>query len=989
MSVFSRGSEWHRWDYHVHTPASFHYDDRSPDAYDKIIAAIEKSGCSAFGINDYGTIDGYLKLRGKVRKPIFPVVEFRMDKVLRDKNGGTQAINFHILFSNEDAFLERIKAFMQALTFKDYHDRTLSFTEGELAEFAKSQVPGGKEEADKEKLYRLGLSVARVSFDDTLKQLEARHLRDKALIIIPFDEYGGLDHLIGLPEQDGLIKTRIIKQADVLGSSSEAVRRFFLEPSVKCPKDNFDLWFGRPKPIIKGSDAHGVANIGILPKKKDGGELHCWIKSDLTFDGLKQIVYEPEERIVIAATPPHTKDQSKIIDSIVIRQANGWFEDQEIPLNPDLVTIIGGKGSGKTALVDLIAFCGGETDPGRRSFIYKADKEIFGTKLLLKWKNGLSGGEVELSKGLAPSTPSTVRYLSQSFVESLCSHENHEKLETEIENILFQYIPSTDKLGAEKFSSLKELRVEGIQMEMSSISEQLKRLSAEIIELKALLSSRAGLVKQRDDTDKEITELHRNKPKAATPAELKMVEDLKRLMEVKKRLEAEVEGFEIKINKLTLLKTKVQMMRDQVSRYNAEMAAVLVSLGQADLLPGVTAQFPVDAGIILDARIADLTRSAKAVHGVPGAEPVVGKDTILEIDAKIEALNKQCVMESEKQNELKKFNALIAEKELLRKALEQKIAAVDKDAARGIDEKSSLRRNLFVEFFKKLSKKREILDSLYQPLNRQELMMEEGRKIEFYARPSFDAALFVERALEIFHGNKSIIRGKEGFEQLAEGYLDKMGPVFLPADDGCIAQMLTAITDAGDGCKNKPVPEQLRNGKTEKDVEDWLYSLDYFDVEYGIKYDETDLDKLSPGKKGVVLLLIYLTVDKDNRPIIVDQPEENLDNRSVYSTLVKFFRKAKHQRQIIVVTHNPNLVVNGDSEQVIVANFERTAASQPSRIRYIAGAIENSSPLDKTKPNVLDTQGIREHICEVLEGGRDAFAAREQKYGFQRTGKNS
>ena len=89
------------------------------------------------------------------------------------------------------------------------------------------------------------------------------------------------------------------------------------------------------------------------------------------------------------------------------------------------------------------------------------------------------------------------------------------------------------------------------------------------------------------------------------------------------------------------------------------------------------------------------------------------------------------------------------------------------------------------------------------------------------------------------------------------------------------------------------------------------------------------------------------------------------------------------------MTHNPNLVVNGDSEQVIVANFERTAASQPSRIRYIAGAIENSSPLDKTKPNVLDTQGIREHICEVLEGGRDAFAAREQKYGFQRTGKNS
>lgn len=982
MANFTRGSEWHRWDYHVHTPASWKYSDQGPDAYPKIIAAIEKSGCAAFGINDYATIDGYLELRGKVSKPIFPVVEFRMDQVLREKNSGGPALNFHIIFTNEDAYLDKIKSFIYALTFKDYEDRTRNFTEMDLSDFAKNQIKDGKSETDIKVLAKLALSVARVKFDDILQQLKERQLRDKALILVPFDEYGGVDNLLSQPEQDGLIKTHIIRQADILGSSSEKVRRFFLAPSAKCSEEQFKLWFGRPKPIIKGSDAHDVAHVGVLPKKEDGTELHCWIKSDLTFDGLKQIVYEPEERVVVATNPPHQKDLSKVISSLVIRQSNGWFEDQEIPLNSDLVTIIGGKGSGKTALVDLIAFCGGETDPDKRSFIFKADKELFGTKLLLKWKNGLSDGEVEIAKGLAVPVQAKVRYLSQSFVESLCSYENHEKLETEIENILFQYIPPTAKLGVEKFSSLKELRVQGVQMEMDSLSEQIKRLNAEIFELRTLLSSRAGLAKQRDDTDKEITELHRNKPKAVTPEELKAIEDLKCLMSIRKRLEAEIEALEIKINKLTLLKTKVQMMRDQVSRYNIEMSAILTTIGQADLLPSVSAQFPANTTSIIDTRIAELTRSVRAINGTSGIEPGEGKDTLLKIDEKIEVLNKQCSMESEKQNELKKFNTFIAEKELLRKALEQKIAAIDRDASRGIDEKRGLRKVHFVDFFKKLSEKRQILDGLYQPLNRQELMMEDGRKIEFYARPSFDDSRFVERALEIFHGNKSIIRGKEGFEQLAEGYLDELGPTFLPVDDSQIVAMLKTITDAGDGNKNKPVPEQLRNGKTEKDVEDWLYNLDYFDVKHGIKYDETDLAKLSPGKKGVVLLLIYLTVDKDSRPIIVDQPEENLDNRSVYSTLVKFFRKAKHHRQIIVVTHNPNLVVNGDSEQVIVANYERTASSQPTRIRYIAGAIENSSPFDKQKLNILDAQGVREHICEVLEGGKDAFTEREQKYGF-------
>ena len=800
---------------------------------------------------------------------------------------------------------------------------------------------------------------------------------------MPFDEYGGADHIKSKPEQDGLVKTGLIRKADILGSSDATYKKFFSGPSEKVTKEQFTLWFGRPKPLIKGSDAHAPAAVGILPRKQDGVELNCWIKSDLTFEGFKQIVYEPIERISISTAPPHPKDQSRIIDSLTIRQAQGWFEDQEIKLGSDLVTVIGGKGSGKTALVDLLAFCGGELDPHRKSFLFQAEKELKGTKLCLKWRDGLSDGEVELLKPLAAPGTSKVRYLSQSFVEALCSYANQAKLEGEIENILFQYIPATDKLGAEGFASLKELKVRSTLLEVEDISAQISKLTAEIAEHKAELASRGDMVRQRDEINKEITELHRNKPKGTTDAERKAADDLKKMNEVKKALEERIEGVEIKINKLGLIGTRAQVMRDTIQRYNSELATLLSAIGQSDILPALSAQFPDGAQAVISARVAELTREVGVLKGDPKfSRPADGPKTLVDIIKEMDELSKQCSAESEKQAEIAKFNELISEKEQVRKALEQKVAEIDKNAARLIDEKQVQRRGLFAGFFKKLDDKRRILDELYQPLNRQNLMVDEGRQIAFYARPKFQMEAFVQAAESIFHGVKSVIRGREGFEHLAENIWDKISGAWPPKDDIAILEALSTLQKIEEGKAPKPIRDQLRQTKSEKDVEDWLYSTSFYDVEYGIKYDETDLDKLSPGKKGVVLLLIYLAVDKDNRPLIVDQPEENLDNRSVYSTLVKFFRKAKQHRQIIVVTHNPNLVVNGDSEQVIVANFERAPSTQPAKIRYLAGSLENSNKLDDSKANVLDKQGVREHVCEVLEGGKDAFAAREQKYGF-------
>ena len=106
----------------------------------------------------------------------------------------------------------------------------------------------------------------------------------------------------------------------------------------------------------------------------------------------------------------------------------------------------------------------------------------------------------------------------------------------------------------------------------------------------------------------------------------------------------------------------------------------------------------------------------------------------------------------------------------------------------------------------------------------------------------------------------------------------------------------------------------------------WLFGTDHITVQYDLFYDGVDIRKLSPGTRGIVLLLLYLALDEtDDRPLIIDQPEENLDPKSVFEELVPLFVAAKTKRQVIMVTHNANLVINTDADQIVVAEASQVA----------------------------------------------------------------
>jgi hypothetical protein len=229
------------------------------------------------------------------------------------------------------------------------------------------------------------------------------------------------------------------------------------------------------------------------------------------------------------------------------------------------------------------------------------------------------------------------------------------------------------------------------------------------------------------------------------------------------------------------------------------------------------------------------------------------------------------------------------------------------------------------------------------------------------------------RGMEVLDRRKSVYRETSELEIA----LKKLWNEIESADFGQ-KSVRTAITELLDSFLTQDgekvaITTQLRKNYTPRDFADWLFAVDGFTVTHSVRFDGKDLQLLSPGEKGIVLLLLYLEAEsEDNRPLIIDQPDDNLDNLSVYPSLIDYFRARKATRQIIIITHNPNLVINTDAEQVIVANFD---GSRSPKIAYRAGALEDTN---LTGPII----GIREEACKILEGGTKAFQLREQRYAI-------
>ncbi|WP_322628791.1 AAA family ATPase [Halothiobacillus sp.] len=295
------------------------------------------------------------------------------------------------------------------------------------------------------------------------------------------------------------------------------------------------------------------------------------------------------------------------------------------------------------------------------------------------------------------------------------------------------------------------------------------------------------------------------------------------------------------------------------------------------------------------------------------------------------------------------------------------------DAQSAADRKKGLqseRDEAYRRIFDAIINEQAALAELYAPLMVR-LAASSGtlRKLGFYVRRIVDtsqwSAFAEENLLDLRKAGP--FNGRGSLTYLAEQWLK-------PAwENGTAVEIQEAMinfisTYLGDILAHAPyAPKQQAEYKAWlKQFAHWLFGTDHISVRYEIVYDRTDIRKLSPGTRGIVLLLLYLALDEaDDRPLIIDQPEENLDPKSVNDELVPLFIAAKAKRQVIMVTHNANLVINTNADQVIIAEVGPHLEGELPPITYRAGGLENAS--------------IRKVVCDILEGGESAFQERARR----------
>ena len=136
------------------------------------------------------------------------------------------------------------------------------------------------------------------------------------------------------------------------------------------------------------------------------------------------------------------------------------------------------------------------------------------------------------------------------------------------------------------------------------------------------------------------------------------------------------------------------------------------------------------------------------------------------------------------------------------------------------------------------------------------------------------------------------------------------------------------------------------------------------------QFASRDFAKLSLGQQQSVLLALMLSSESD-APLIIDQPEDDLDNRIIMQ-IVSLIRTYKAGRQLLFTTHNPNIVVNGDADKVIALK----SGDKPS------GTVTEAR-IQVDVDGAIETPEVRRIITRIMEGGKDAFDLRNRKYNFE------
>ncbi|MEJ2800316.1 AAA family ATPase [Comamonadaceae bacterium PP-2] len=1025
MPIITPGSTWKKWDLHVHTPESFYHNypgDRE-QAWEAFLSDLEKlpEEFKVIGINDYVLVDGYeraLKAKreqGRLKNIdlLLPVVELRLDKfggVVQGSKAGKGAsswsrINLHVIFDQLDPEFIR-QQFISAIS-PSYRLLPGSTGEGKWNCVISRQsiealgcaiiaaVPEDKRAAYGSPLME-GFNNLNVSADGLRKALENDALQGKFVVAVGKTEWENLkwdDHTIAE-------KKTLINNAHLVFTAAE-------KPEDHARAQAKLREAGVNAKLLDCSDAHWLSSAA---DKDRIGNCFTWIKADSTFKGLLQAIEEFDDRVFVGDNPPKRelleRNKTKFIRSVSVSKKEGsslaedWF-DLSLPLNPDLVAIIGNKGSGKSALSDIVALAGSARNHASFSFLNptrfrssrgRLAQHFTGT---LEWHDG-SSTTMDLDKDPDPSSVERVKYLPQSYLETLCNElgdRGSDTFDAELRKIIYSHVPEEDQLGQASMDELLKFKVTEIDQARNDLRQSVSKVNSEILDIERRMAPefKKTLEEQLLSKKSELASLEESKPQQiedpnTSPEALEeskqaaaRVEELERALHlIEQEAVALRDAKAVAAKKQAVARKISQALANQkkqsdtfIEELNALVAELGVELSIESLIQVRIDSAPVDA-IAKETQAEIAGVDAKLQNEEPGS---IVKRKVEASAAIVDAKSKL----GERQRLFVKYKEDLARWERQKSDIS---GALDKPGsiiwlAAEIESLAALPNRLAQSKTKRAGLAREIhghiqamvneYKRLYGPVQsfvQSAQQMDMPLPLEFHVRieeSGFEAQFF----------NRLNRQARGSFSGVEESGLVLRG-MLQDADfgtaDGATAfasridDMLRADEREGQAGKMTRLADQLRKGVEPLELLDYLFGLDYLAPRYALTYDGQEIGQLSPGERGLLLLVFYLLVDKEDIPIVIDQPEENLDNQTIYKILVKCIKKAKERRQVIMVTHNPNLAVVCDAEQIVYASCDKAA----SKFQYEAGPIELSD--------------IKDRVVQILEGTEPAFRNRQSKY---------
>ena len=963
---------------------------------------------------DYWTFEGYRLLREYLAKnprattkTIFPGIELRM------QSPTDYRLNTHVLIS-ESVPIETLGHFLSRLKLGGVNGKPPS--RPTFVDIAKSYDAGTlrrhgycvADKTDEDKMHILGMMTAEVTQESLLEAI-AIVGRENCLLVQPFDTNDGLKDLDW--EDHPYAATSIMKDADCFETRKPKHVDLFLGFGIpekpRVGPEFIECLGGYPKPVFSGSDAHKIEHYGVYPSNRI-----TWLKAQPTFKGLRQVCNEPALRCFIGDKPPklaHVEENpTKYIRSLRLAKADDsefdehWFHGKEIKLNPGLIAIIGNKGSGKSALADILALAG-NSHCSNMEFL---TEERFGNKAkhflaTLTWVDG-TPATVGLSDRADVQKPERVRYLPQHFIENLCNEiatGNDTNFTKELRKVIFLHVPTEKQLQMSTLDELLDYLIKArkqafaqVQQSLHAINEEIVRQEQEISEdtLKGYQNSltlkEAELRVLEETAIVEVEKPPEDPNDASTQEAVNQIAAKKQaLNDFRERLDTlRKERQELTSEQATLTRL-IGHVNNFESSYKTFVARHQEEFLDAEFSIQDTVKLTIDRTPLNDANTR-ITKRLSEIQSEVGGSPATDTDPAIEgletlarrTDAEITRLRdgldapqkayQEYLKVLEARNQRRAGIVGTPEQidtiEYFKARIKRAEEFIPGELTRLRDERRNLVRKLHAE----LLAMRQVHEELYAPVQKIALdaaTSAHAIQLEFNASVANNG--FESNFLDFIHrGRRGSFYGEDESRAAVRDLIrthDFNAADSVLAFTDAVMQALTQVKRDDGIVEANTIASQLRDKKKVIDLYNFVYGLSYLEIRYNLRLGGKEISQLSPGEKGALLLVFYLMLDKEEIPIIIDQPENNLDNEAVVRLLVDCIRKASARRQVMIVTHNANLAVYCDADQIVYCTIDK---ANGNKINYSTGAIEDHD--------------INNFAVNVLEGTYSAFDNRRKKW---------